>query len=485
MKPAGKLAVTFVIVAVILCVHLSHQHAQLTDTFVNVVFQPLYRRWTSFIGERGVADIVSQSTSPKGFDTSSIRADVSKKQPTKTENIVAGVSKKPPKIVNDSAGDSDFDMTRYSHIMTERIQHLHEACTKYSTSKRLTKNIIHAADAKALYCAIPKIGSSFLLRVMKVLALATDVSPLDMSGLEIHTAVGKFRLNHRLSADNINVQFRDNTKIMFTRHPYLKIFSAFVDKLYVLSFEPVNHLIIRKTNIVSGNYKLTRLNALNASFAGALQYAMGDFGGFDMHFHPPSDLCDVCHINYDIIGKMETFNDDVEYFLTSINKSSVLKSMGDIDTNNSRRIVIEIVLRTFTRTLTRKHSHFDCESKDALLRRLWNYFQIRGYISDHIRYPLKTQEKSCDISRKEYTNLALDALSRSGSKAELRNQRHRYYLQAFRTVPLDILHRYRDFVRRDCELFGYDCTPAEIFQGRKQGDEESNIFSDLKYIYKL
>ena len=81
----------------------------------------------------------------------------------------------------------------------------------------------------------------------------------------------------------------------------------------------------------------------------------------------------------------------------------------------------------------------------------------------------------CDLSSVEFERLALEALSETqkspaGSRERLKSQRWRHYVQAYRGVPLDVLYRYRSVVHRDCHLFGYDCSPPEIFQGRRQGD---------------
>ena len=108
--------------------------------------------------------------------------------------------------------------------------------------------------------------------------------------------------------------------------------------------------------------------------------------------------------------------------------------------------------------------------------------QIRGYLSDDSVYPFKNKKASCLVSSSQFNHLALATLSEVEDRHALKSQRQKYLLQAFRSVPLSVLKQYRDFVQKDCDLFDYDCSPPEIFQGRRDGDEEGNIFSDIKYM---
>ena len=163
-----------------------------------------------------------------------------------------------------------------------------------------------------------------------------------------------------------------------------------------------------------------------------------------------------------------------------LNRTEVFQAMGNIDSNNERKIVIDTVATSFERTLAPKRS---CEFKEALLRRLWSMFQIRGYICDTLRFPFRNTGETCNIDRMSFEQLVLDAMSKSNDRNSLKAQKKRYFLQAFRSVPLSVLTQYRGHVSQDCQLFGYDCSPPELFQGRQDGDEVDNMFSDIKFLY--
>ena len=269
---------------------------------------------------------------------------------------------------------------------------------------------------------------------------------------------------------------------MFTRNPFQKVLSAYVDKIFPFSLIPISHRIYIADHS-DFNLNEPPFQVLNISFSRTLQYASGMLTSrieqVDSHFLPASYSCDVCHIHYDYIGKMETFNEDFRFIMSSLNESKVVKAMGDIDSNNEKNIITDVIYRTFRST----RKTYNCVFRDAIFRRIWKHFQIRGILSDNQVYPLDRSDKSCNIKRQQYLGMALDALLRSKNREKRRLQRDKYFLQAFKSVPLHILHSYRESVRRDCDLFGYDCSPADIFEGRKEGDEESNIFSDIRFLY--
>ena len=223
--------------------------------------------------------------------------------------------------------------------------------------------------------------------------------------------------------------------------------------------------------LASGGKSIDKFALLNVSFKDALRFGPR----LDEHFKSPSQLCDVCNVPYDIIGKMETFNDDVKFFLASLNKTRVFDSMGDVSSSTETSIVSEIVQRSFENL---SEDMKDCNFCHALLKRIWDAFKIRGFISDFVNYPISGPDQCCATSMERFKSLALKAVEQSEDREIRSLQRNKYFLMAFRSVPLKYLKQFRDSVARDCELFDYDCSPPEIFAGRTDGDEEKNIFSD-------
>lgn len=181
---------------------------------------------------------------------------------------------------------------------------------------------------------------------------------------------------------------------------------------------------------------------------------------------------------------METFNDDVKYILSYVNRSDVFDSMGDLDANNEGQIIKDITTRTLMLFKKSKAQGFrTCSFKEFILKRLWMLWKIRGFVSDNQMFPWSKATVLCKVKKEEFVSKSLQAIKQSEDRESRKAQRHKYLLQAFKSVPLAVLKRYRKAVQRDCDLFGYDCSPDYIFGGRADGDEESNVFSHVTFKF--
>ena len=269
------------------------------------------------------------------------------------------------------------------------------------------------------------------------------------------------------------------TKFMFARNPFTRVYSAFCDKIFTGLISEISFLIDRHAHNLTDMEKKPISRLMNVSFAQALMYASKRFGsGLNKHFQPQQDFCDVCHSQYNFIGKIETFDDDLKYIMTYLNQSLLLKVM-DKDQIGGSKIITDIVLRTFAKFKQVQHfsSSDTCEIKNVVLRRIWKLFQIRGFINDEKNCPLF----GCDVKASYFKRLAIQAHTKAGPEAKLKSQKKNYYLMAYKSVPLDVLIHFSKSVKASCDLFGYDCYPSNVFQNRTDGVEEDNVFSNLKF----
>ena len=214
------------------------------------------------------------------------------------------------------------------------------------------------------------------------------VHPLDISGEQVHRWMQSGERN-----------FNDTlTNVMFTRDPFTKIFSAHIDKCFVMGLPRLSTRIHKQRNFTLGLYynrtlkilkaipKEFHLNVLNITFSDTIQYATGTFCSVpglrppkcpESHFHPVSHYCDVCNSTFDIVGKMETFNADVEFYLNSINRTDVYEAMGNVDKNNAVEIVTDVITRISPMVIKRLILPEDAFC-DLLYRRTW---KVDGNIS--------------------------------------------------------------------------------------------------------
>ena len=319
-----------------------------------------------------------------------------------------------------------------------------------------------------------------------------------MSGLDIHgdRSLAKLRFDRVPSNRRASVAKKAFT-FMFARDPFHRVFSAYCDKMFMMSYqtsrlattirgwagqlsEPEEKLA--KSQGRSTDYKgdahVYTGPEFNITFAEALNYATLSK---DPHFKLISKLCDPCAIDFKVLGRMKSLDIDSHYVLEKLNRSHILDhTFGDeaFKQSHEESIIRELVQRVF-KTLRDGPTG---TSKFKALVRTWKVFHIRGLIHDTINYPL-TIADTANSSSAYFAGLATDAMRRSGNPAERRAQRRKYYQAAFRSVPLGDLIRFSKFAMPDCRLFGYDCIPDDIFRGRKNGDEEDNIFSNDKYLY--
>ena len=290
------------------------------------------------------------------------------------------------------------------------------------------------------------------------------------------------------SAD-MNVLYSHSDKFMFVRNPYTRLYIAHRDKIMNGFSYQINSLIDDRSKKRNNRLQpFTLLALLNISFTETIHYGLGDYKTTCLdELKSQYRFCDVCNIRYDFIGKFETFEQDFETFLRTRRHSDIVKTMKEDATaleDNEEKIIKETVWQTFWAINKRNYDYWTkdiCEVKDVLMRRLWQHFQIRGLIKDSSRYPVTN--KNCSVDEREFQKMTLEAWRQPASVLERETQKYRYYLQAYRSVPLSVLKSFRSSVSRDCQLFHYDCSPANIFAGRVDGDEENNVFSDVKFIY--
>ena len=298
-------------------------------------------------------------------------------------------------------------------------------------------------------------------------------NPLAISGTRVHSILGS---KPRPANDT-------STNLVFVRDPFSKIYSAYVDKVYLSSMFPnpiFEAKFITKFNKTRQDHQFA---SLNISFTDTVRYASGVYTktlrDIERHFQPSSHFCNVCSIKYDVIGKIESFNTDVKFFLDTVNRSDIFDAMGDVEESNAESIVVDVIKRT-AKQLKEKTNPSD-ELCSAFFKRTWQVFKLRGLISDEFSFPVDL-EFNCNSTNlvDDMMRAAVKAVHNSTNRGLLKRQKQRYFDLAFKSVPLADLKRFQETILNDCALFNYDCEPPEIFAGR-DGTPEENLFSSMSF----
>jgi hypothetical protein len=94
--------------------------------------------------------------------------------------------------------------------------------------------------------------------------------------------------------------------------------------------------------------------------------------------------------------------------------------------------------------------------------RTWRDLQIRGYISKHVKFPYEHHNVT-KITKEDFIGEVKKALEAIPDRETIKKQREEALVQSYRQVSIEDMERLREFVREDCQLFGYDDKPAHLF----------------------
>ncbi|XP_046370403.2 carbohydrate sulfotransferase 9-like [Haliotis rufescens] len=325
-------------------------------------------------------------------------------------------------------------------------------------------------NSSAAFCAIPKVGSSTLKRILYWLHTnQSESSPFSLNGNAIHYVTGMKQYFQNAQSVSPYKTF------MFVRDPYKRLFSAFIDRLFIPSYKEGSFSQQIINGVRSQPDVKARACGSDVTFTDAVLFVILTYNTpkiSEWHFSPQRLFCHQCEINYDVIGKMETFSRDVRYILRKFGMKDVPVDSKEMSSDSDINIMMDISNASYT------IRHTLCMATIDVFRRLWKTFQIRGFLGRHNPFPLRQG----------------DALSLEGFQALLRStyksdeswrgsgrhqQRELALIVAYRTVPMEYLERLKEIYRPDCELFGYDPEPPEVFN-RDVKFENFGFFSHFK-----
>ncbi|XP_070579573.1 carbohydrate sulfotransferase 11-like [Ptychodera flava] len=249
----------------------------------------------------------------------------------------------------------------------QRIQALNEGCRTLKrkdsyTSMNVTdlildlrwKDIIVNSKYKIMFCLIPKAGATNWRRAF--LELAGTLK----KGVGIHDQPIKLFRNCRPNIQK--TALTTYTKIMFVRHPFERLLSAYLDKF----IENPEYSFLKRY----GKYIRYSPDG-NGSLDGNLSF--GKFVNFllaarpqNRHWDTYFESCDPCRIKYDFIGKFDTLYPDIDYLSNALHVTFDFAKTARHATNSSSRI------RKFYSLLTR-------EQILGLYRMYYDDFMLFGF----------------------------------------------------------------------------------------------------------
>ncbi|XP_041374758.1 uncharacterized protein LOC121387646 [Gigantopelta aegis] len=342
---------------------------------------------------------------------------------------------------------------------TRRQKNLQDICLTHPAGK--LRRIISHDRYKLACCVVPKAGCTFWINVFRFLYNETGEvnvnSPNDIPRLVTHRGPRrKMKFYNMTTAGNfLPYTFR----FLFTREPYSRLWSAYVDKFLLPDFWCLEAKRIgdqrwnRRRNRPSGFCK--RFCVSDVSFVELLNHiVLSDIDELNEHLSPVSHMCDPCTFRPDVIGTMETFAKDSYYILSQVNLGHLIG-----DHNTKTYVEHELAMLTeYNFGLFQFPYCGRCMNRADVAKRLWKAFQINGYLPNDAKLPLEhlkniTTDRFLDIAMKTYRE-------RPSSPAQMKRQKKKALIDAYRSVPQNIMDKLKSIYATDFLMFDYDPDPS-------------------------
>ncbi|XP_072018573.1 carbohydrate sulfotransferase 11-like [Amphiura filiformis] len=254
-------------------------------------------------------------SSPVGIRTAMYTA-------TDTENIIS------TQLATDDEKLLKNKTYRYQiseEIQQQRGQHIKRLCTEeykfqplpLDTENKQISSLLRERlqttfvndDYKLLVTVVYKTGSEGWKKVFKQLyERGQNVSQTALGSKDGIITLSQVNKQYGLNA--VVDRLKNYFSIIFVRHPYTRMLSAYKSKLVKMPnkfYEKKSRDIIRQVRRIP----LPNNQTPDLKFDEFVQFVAN--GGWDEHWCPIYNDKKPCHVYYDFIGHLETFQDDVAY----------------------------------------------------------------------------------------------------------------------------------------------------------------------------
>nr|XP_057906110.1 carbohydrate sulfotransferase 12 [Doryrhamphus excisus] len=227
-----------------------------------------------------------------------------------------------------------------------------------------------------IYCYVPKVACSNWKRIMIILSesLLHDGlpprDPLFISNDQAHNSSMHFTFNKfwkrygKFSRHLMKVKLKKYTKFLFVRDPFVRLVSAYRDKLEVGNedfYRKFAQVILRRyanQPTPPSSVDEARAAGLHPSFSQFIQYLLDPQTEkempFNEHWRQVYRLCHPCQIQYDFVGHLESVEEDAAHLLRLLRVDNVVEfptSHGNTTSSSSEAHWFNTVPRESLREL--------------------------------------------------------------------------------------------------------------------------------------
>ena len=208
--------------------------------------------------------------------------------------------------------------------------------TKRNTDSSKFANIYVDDRHGLMYCMVPKVACTNWKRILIVLSgKVNTTNPEDLPPAYVHNKdeLGVYlRTLKSYTPSQIRYRLKHYFKFMFVREPLERLLSAFMNKFVLTKSDYFRKRFGKK--IIKNFRKDPSTESLrtgsNVTFTEFVQYLLDieeseENVKLNNHWDFFYKLCHPCLVNYDVIGKYETMDDDVDYVLKRAKVDHIVK----------------------------------------------------------------------------------------------------------------------------------------------------------------
>ncbi|KAL4221252.1 hypothetical protein ACF0H5_019516 [Mactra antiquata] len=335
--------------------------------------------------------------------------------------------------------------------------------TNISTTTTGIVDLFYAEKFRLATKITPKAGSTTLIAIFHMLNERTNEHVFNKSRMQMHEYSKNAIIKKKFKLDELG----DIVFLLPTRNPYSRLYSAFVDKVYLADDVELAEAVTKH----AGNHRnIPQWWKSNVSFQNFLDYTLDDsltkhvqIDHYGKIFTPKYCLLD----NPVLIIKQESFSVDIEYALKKVNvKNKILDVIRDVLTSSRAATTVSGVVKTELQKLkfyfrTRKVFKAVERRLDALqfiFKRLWSSFQIQGIINAHSVFPDTkfSSQRSVDAVDDILDIFLSEIKEHPLTSSERTEQRDKAMLDAYRRIDPRTIKKIQIKHINDFLAFEYD-----------------------------
>lgn len=363
---------------------------------------------------------------------------------------------------------SDFQTELHKAELFRRVDHARNICSsnlddKFWKDLQPTGHIWVYKPLRVYYCITPKAGCTYWKRVLRFLSgdFPKDKNvqaPSDIDRDYVH--YGKIEnLNQRpMTHPVIRTLMSAGNSFMVARNPYSRLWSAYIDKLFLPDFWRTDAKYIVKRQRPNAT-EFEKQCPRDVSFQEFLTSITQQYPhNLNEHWQPVVKQCSPCHANFAYILKQETFSDDVDVVLDQLGLNFMkLKQTVPLKYHQLEEIKM---LTSYNFRLQNVYPK-DCFELEDVAKRLWKTFQYNGYIHRDLDIPLADMRKENFTTNSEevFIKYAMMTLQyQNDQHIDLQEQKRNMMLEAYKAIPVTNMAGIALVYEHDFEMFGYERT---------------------------